>query len=219
MPLYYHVQRRGARLKVGKSYAFGAEPNFYSRDLFAVSPSVHVRGVGDMPLDSVVKDCLDPNGFRHYRNVKQAHFAPDEKGLLACAGAMLNQQAMLLRELVFEQVRQEAFADKPSRQRCVWLIPHDEPLLAAWCATVSGSFHAFEVEASGPVHVGASCNLKPVCFSGDQLRDHARRYWSEPVDMQTQQAEILCGGEIKILREIKMVGTDASAWAKFKRLF
>lgn len=132
---------------------------------------------------------------------------------------MLNHQAELLRELIFEQVRQEIFTEKPSRLRCIWLIPHDEPLLAAWRATINGSFHAFEVEADGQFHIGASCYLKPVCFSGDQLRDHARRYWSEPVDVQAQQAEILCVGEIKILREIKISGASEGTWAKIKRLF
>jgi len=66
VPLFYHVQRRGAHLKVGKSYTVGAEQNPNSRELFARSPSVEVRGVGNMALDSVVKDYLDPNGFRHY---------------------------------------------------------------------------------------------------------------------------------------------------------
>lgn len=220
MALFYHVQRRGPRLRVGKTYAFGPEANFFSRNLFAASQSVAVRGTGDMPLDAVVKDYLDPNGFRHYRNIKRANYTPDEKGLLGCAGSVLSQQAELARELAFELVRLESFADKPSRLRCVWLIPHDEELLKLWCATVgNGQCHAFEVDATGRFHTGGSKHLKPVCYSGEELREHARRYWSEPVNARAEQVEILCEGEINILRELKVAGAAESTWAKLKRLF
>jgi hypothetical protein len=219
MPLFYHVQRRGPSLRVGKSYKFGSEPNFFSRDLFSHSPSQHVRGIGEMSLGDIVKDWIDPNGFRHYRNIKVTNYTADEKGLLTLASATLNHQAVLLRELVFESVRQESFTDKPSRLCGVWLIPHDEELLADWCATVPSQFKAFEIETEGRLHFGASRYLKASCVSGDVLRDHARRYWTDPVDPKKEQVEILCVGEIRIIREMKIAGNPSEgAWARFRRL-
>ena len=221
MPLFYHVQRSAVpRFKVGTTYTFGEQPNFFSRDLFAADVSVPVRGMGELPVDEILRDYFDPAGFNHYRNVMLAGYTADEKGLLRCAGAVLNQQALLLRELLFEQVRQEAFAGKPSRLRCVWLIPHDEQILAHWCATApNGQFRTFEVEATGKFHIGASKYLKPACLGANTLRDNARRFWSEPVDEFAEPAEILLVGEMTPVRELKMAGSSETAWTKLKRLF
>jgi hypothetical protein len=202
MPLFFHVQRSAVpRFKIGKAYAFGEQPNFFSRDLFSVDVSVPVRGVGELPFDEILRDYFDASGFNHYRNVKRANYSADEKGLLSCAAAVLNHQAMLLRELIFEQVRQEAFAEKPSRLRCAWLIPHDEQILAHWCASApNGQFRAYEVEANGRFHIGASKYLKPACLGAAVLRENARRFWSEPVNERTEPAEILLAGEMTPVR-------------------
>ncbi len=213
------MQRHGTRLKVGKSYQFGPEPNFFSRELFARDPTVHVRGVGDMPADLVLRDYVDPQGFRHYRSLKHPHYDADERGLIACAAAVLDHQAELLRELVFEQVRQESFPEKPSRLRCMWLIPHDQELLARWCASInSESYRVFEVEAEGRVHVGANKYLRVQCLSGNVLRENARRFWS-PLANGGDQVEILCEGEIRIVNELKMGAENGGVWGKLKRLF
>lgn len=221
MSLFHHVQRSGVpRFKSGKSYAFGEQQNFLARDLFAVDVSVPVRGVGELPVDEILRDYFDSAGFNHYRNVKRANYTADEKGLLACAAAVLNHQALLLRELIFEQVRQESFASKPSRLRCAWLIPHDEEILAHWCATApNGQFRAYEIEASGRFHVGASKYLKPACLSAVVLRENARRFWSEPVNERAEPAEIMLAGEMTPVRELKMAGSTETTWAKLKRLF
>jgi Protein of unknown function (DUF2441) len=221
MPLHYHVQRNTVpRFKVGKTYTFGAEPNFFARDLFATDVSVPVSGVGDLPIDNILRDYFDPSGFNHYRNVKRANYTADDKGLLSCAAAVLKHQAMLLRELIFEQVRQESFADKPSRLRCSWLIPHDEQILAHWCASApNGQFRAYEVEANGRFHIGASKYLNPACLGGAVLRENAWRFWSEPVNAHAEHSEILLCGELTPLREINMPGSTQTKWAKLKRLF
>jgi hypothetical protein len=208
------------RFKVGRVYTFGGHQNFFTRDLFATDMSMSVRGVGVLPLDEILRDYFDPSGFNHYRNVKRTGYTVDEKGLLLCASAVLNQQALLLRELIFEQVRQESFADKPSRLRCAWLIPHDEQILAHWCATApNGQFRTFEVEATGRFHIGASKYLKPACLGAAVLRENARRFWSEPVNELAEPAEILLVGEMTPVRELKMAGSSETAWTKLKRLF
>jgi hypothetical protein len=95
MRLYFHVQRSGApRFRVGKTYTFGQQQNFFARDLFAVDVNVPVRGVGELPIDDILRDYFDPSGFNHYRNVKRANYTADKKGLLSCATVVLNHQAM-----------------------------------------------------------------------------------------------------------------------------
>jgi len=218
---FYHVQRNGVTgFKVGKTYAFTMEQNFFARDLFGIEVIVPVAATEGMPIDFLLRDYFDPTGFNHYRNIRSKALTPDEKGLLKSALSVLNHQAMLLRELIFEQVRSVSFPDKPSRLRGIWLIPHEEQLLAQWCATAPhGQFRAFEVEAVGRFHHGASKWLKPECISAKQLRENAHRYWSESVDVLTQPAEILCVGEIKVLREIRMAGSKTTVWTKLKNLF
>ena len=219
MSTYFHVQRTGVpAFKIGRSYSFGVHQNHFSHGLSVIDPTVHIAGVGNLPIDRVLKDYFDPAGFNHYRRIKRVNHTPDEKGLLFCAAAILSHHAKLLRELVFEQVRQETFVDKPSRMRCIWLIPHDMELLGKWCATApKNQFRTFEVEATGNFHRGLNKYLLPECLGADQLRDRARHYWSEPVSPSEENAETLCEGEIKILRELKMEGSSNRAWQSMKQ--
>ncbi|MCW5547564.1 MAG: DUF2441 domain-containing protein [Opitutaceae bacterium] len=135
MPVYFHVQRSGVSgFRVGRSYSFGSEQNFFARDLMGVEVIVPVAGTSGLPVDQLLCDYFDPTGLGHYKQIRSKIVTPDEKGLLKSALSVLNHQAMVLREFVFEQVRQEAFPDKPSRLKGIWLIPHEEALLEQWGA-------------------------------------------------------------------------------------
>jgi hypothetical protein len=221
MSLHYHVQRDSvASFKVGKTYPFGIQQNFFARDLFAVDVLVPVAGTEGLPIGYLLRDYFDPTSLNHYRQIKSKTLTADEKGLLKSALFVLDHQAKLLRELIFEQVRQESFPNKPSRLKGIWLIPHQQELLERWCATAPhGRFRAFEVEATGKFHHGAGKYLNPECFSAVELRENAQRYWSEAVNVLSEHAEILCEGEVKVLRELKMAGSKTSVWAKLKKLF
>lgn len=221
MPRYFHVQRTGVSgFRVGRSYSFGAEQNFFARDLFGVEVLVPVAGTEGLPVDHLIRDHLDPEGLGHFKRIRSKTITPDQKGLLLSALSVLGLQAMLLRELLFEQVRVESFPDTPSRLKGIWLIPHDEQMLAAWCATAPhGQFRAFELEATGRFHRGAGRWLKPECVSAATLRENARRYWSEPATDRDPNFEILCEGEITVLRELRMPGSRQTAWTKLKSLF
>ncbi len=220
---YFHVQRTGAgrAFRVGETITSTRRQNFFSRDIFDVDTLIPVGGTEGLPIDLVVRDYLDPHGLGHIKRIRSRTVTPDERGLLQCALSVLNHQAMLLRELIFEQVRTESFPGKPSRLKGIWLIPHSEQLLAEWCATAPhGQFRAFEVEASGNLHCGYSRYLKPECVSAIQLQESARRYWSEvPRDPLTEPVELLLEGEVKVLREIRMPGSKQTAWTKLKTLF
>jgi len=218
---YFHVQRnRGAPFRAGVSRATGGS-NLFSSDLFAIETLIPIAGTEGLPIDHVLRDYLDANGLGHFKRIRSRTVTPDERGLLQSALSVLNHQAMLLRELIFEQVRAESFPGKPSRLKGMWLIPHNEQLLAEWCATAPhGQFRAFEVEASGNLHCGYSRYLKPECVSAIQLQENARRYWSEvPRDPLTEPVELLLEGEVKVLREIRMPGSKQTAWTKLKTLF
>jgi hypothetical protein len=68
MPRYFHVQRTGVSgCRVGRSYSFGAEQNFFARDLFGVEVLVPVAGTGGLPVDHLIRDYLDPEGFGHFK--------------------------------------------------------------------------------------------------------------------------------------------------------
>ena len=127
---------------------------------------------------------------------------------------------MIIREFVFEDVRRQSFNEKPSRFKGIWLIPHNEQVLAHWCATApQGQFRAFEVEATGRFHHGLSRHLKPECVGVADILKKAQRYWSEPADVLAEPAEILCEGEIKILRQLEVAGSETTVWRKLKNLF
>jgi hypothetical protein len=220
MPTFYHIQRPDAgAFKAGRAYLFGKEENYFSRDLFKHDPTVSVAAVGKLPVDRIIKDYFEPTGFNHFKHTRSSNFKPDEKGLLACAASVLTHQAKLLRELIFEQVRSESFPGKPSRLRCIWLIPHDRDLLLKWSSTApKRNFRVYEVDSSGNIHQGLNRYLIPECFGVGQLRENAKFYWSEPVQAAEQNAEILCEGEIRILSEVKIRASRGDGlWDSLKR--
>lgn len=218
---FYHVQRHSAgRFKPGRSYTFGKEHNHHFNHLCGVDLRLELAGVEDKPVDAIIADYLDAHSMGYFRRMRAKGVSPDEKGLFLAAGNVLRHQAMLLREFVFEQVRQESFPGKPSRLRCIWLIPHDEQLLAQWCATAPGQCRAFEVEAAGNFHHGRSRYLKPESVGVPELRIAARRYWTEqPTGDRSETTELLCEGEIKVIREIHLPGSRPSVWNRMKQTF
>lgn len=213
---YYHVQRTGRiRFHVGQKYTIGERQNFFFQDLCCTDTKCDIKGLGALPLDTVLSDYFDDSGFYYYRKIRGAGYTPNEKGLLRCANTVMRLQAMLLREFVYEEVRQEYFNQKPSRQRCAWLIPHEERILEHWCATApEGQYRVYEIEANGNIHIGASKYLKPECIGIFELRENARRFWSHPVDVLTEPSEILFIGEMKPLRELSVPGSKRSVWTK-----
>jgi hypothetical protein len=222
MARYYHVQRSGVtRFRLGKTYQIGGSANNFSKDLFQVDLDVPVQGTPGLPIDYLLRDYFDPEGFGHYKRITAPNLADAERGLLEAAHSVLRHQSMLLRELIFEQVRVESFPEKPSRLKGMWLIPHHEQLLAEWCATAPhGRFRAFEVEAAGNLHCGYSALLQPECIGAIRWMEAARRYWGEaPRDPIAEPVEILLEGEVTVLREIEMPGSMTTAWTKLKSLF
>lgn len=218
----YHVQRTGVKaFRVGEIVSCNRPRNFFARDLMDAETLVPVGGTEGLSIDCVIRDYFDPDGLGHFKRIRSRVVTPDERGMLTAALSVLNHQAMVLRELIFEQMRIEVFPEKPSRLKGMWLVPHNEQRLAEWCSTAPhGQFRAFEVEASGRIHCGYSHYLKPECCGVAELRERARGYWSEaPRDPMTESVELLLEGEVKILREIRMPGSKQAFWTKLKRLF
>ena len=225
MPLFYHVQRDNVpAFKAGKTYTFGEQRNFFARDQFALDLKFPVAGVGEMTLDEIIRDFLDPATLNHHRKIRRKDFAGAEKGLLVYAAHVIRHQSKLLREFIFEEIRQQSFAQKPSRLTSIWLIPHDERELVAWCATATpGHFRVFELEATGNLHCGVGKYLRLANADPTVFRENARRYWSENVNLSANahgpaQVEVLCSGTVEVQREIKVNGSKPSFVENLKRL-
>jgi hypothetical protein len=224
MPNFYHIQKASAAtFRVGKTYAFGQERNHHMQRLLAEDVRVNIAGVGPMTLDVVIKDYLDPATLNYYRTIRQKGYTGGEKGLLAGAAHVIDQQARLLRELLFEQVRLDSFPQKPSRLTSIWLIPQREDVLDQWCATVppSQEYRVFELAAEGNFHFGAGKYLRVGNACTETLLDNARRYWSESVDLNepTASIEILLSGTVTVQRELKNKSTKKSLLASLARKF
>ena len=87
----------------------------------------------------------------------------------------------LLKELVFENVRQEKFPSLPSRKRCIYLLElenHTAAIQRFGFSTERPTAVRVEVENAGDLfHADASllnCNL----LKYKQLTEQAERYWS-----------------------------------------
>lgn len=89
----------------------------------------------------------------------------------------------LIRELIFEEVRQQFFSQLPSRQKCLWLIPpkHLRESLSFWESKLSSNYDnpikIVELKLTGKIHIANENYLKPLSCSLNTLKQNAFKYW------------------------------------------
>lgn len=180
MLLFYHIERAAAAgLKRGRTCSTTWPRNRYTAELFAQEIRSEVPGSGPLSIDAIVKDHYSETSLGHARRMKRT--APEAEHLAQLSVRVMEHQATMIREYVFEEVRAKDFPNKPSRMRGIWLLPHDLNVLEMWCASKHlKRFRAWEIEVSGKLHYGDTQHLEPFALGGAAWEDIARRYWSQP---------------------------------------
>jgi len=126
---YYHIERVGPRLAVGEQYFIGKERNRFvgKYDVQHVSFKDSTGKVwGKLDLAQRMLTYLATGNKsleieEAYKGDPQAAIRDLKKGM--------NYFLILIREMIFEEVRQDFFPDLPSRHRCLWLVPVDDEAL------------------------------------------------------------------------------------------
>jgi hypothetical protein len=122
----------------------------------------------------------------------------DNNKILLLSAKALWTTSLIIRELIFEEVRRDQFQNYPSRQKCIWLIKTIEGV-DYWKEKIKGEI--FRVKFTGKIHVGNNKFLNADTFSLNQMRKNAFLYWSG-VGSEELADEIIFEGVVKVLERL-----------------
>ncbi len=132
---FLHVHRgRRPEWKVGAKLTFGGFTNKFFKDFDSIaytvnSPNSQNRWFVNQVAEHLLK-VLDGTEDKDQELSKFYHYDPART--LRETYDALRGSLLLIRELIFEEVRIKAFPQHPSRQRCIWLLPENCDALAYW---------------------------------------------------------------------------------------
>jgi len=130
-----------------------------------------------------------------------AFYSYDPKETLRRASEALKEYLMLVRELVFEDVRREHFPQLPSRQKCIWVIPPEEKSVKFWYTQLSGRL--LRLRLTGKVHRTNQQYLTTDTLSLSEFRENAFKYWAGIKGKNSVEDEILFEGFVTVIGEVK----------------
>lgn len=120
---------------------------------------------------------------------------------------LLGEYVTFAREVIFEEVRQQYFPNLPSRQTCLWIIPHDEVHLNYWTSklcTTNSHYQILELRCSGKIFYANETFLTPILGGFNQFRENAFKYWSGiNANANSVNVECLFQGFIHVEQVIK----------------
>lgn len=121
---------------------------------------------------------------------------------------LVSDYQLFIREILFEEVRQESYPDRPSRQKCLWLIPDSSKLNEAlnfWIKEIisnneTTSFEILKLSCTGTVFLADASFLPKYFGYFTKYKEEAHKYWSgEQLSMDSIFLEALFIGKIKVM--------------------
>ena len=129
------------------------------------------------------------------------------KKLVLDMSKQLEEYDFVLRELVFEEVRNKEFKDCPSRVRCMFLIDNKEACLKNlkhFHHKGHGTFfQVVAVKLNGNVFYAKTKNARRAGFSYNDYYEMAREYWAQDQTLDVPTNEILFEGKAEIMEVIE----------------
>lgn len=116
------------------------------------------------------------------------------------AESKIKEYTMLIRELIYEEVRRNEFPRLPSRRHCIWLC--DKETLGLWLNTLGEDTSVYRVKVSGNLHMCCGEQLEDNSINYTILTDAARRYWSGENAKTSKEREYLLEGKVEIIEEL-----------------
>lgn len=108
---------------------------------------------------------------------------------------------ILVRELIYEEVRLKHFPNCPSRMRCIWVIPKDKEALIYWNNIKKGRI--FILRLTGKILRTNERYLITDTYNLKQYREQAFMYWAG-IKGESKKDEILFEGHVKVISEISL---------------
>jgi hypothetical protein len=125
-----------------------------------------------------------------------------------CKMESIFQNTHLLKEVIFENVRQQKYLERPSRFECIFLCPNVDSL-RNFVNTQRPYDLLYEVELieNNPEMFETDWNLlSPNNVTIVAVEEAAHKYWA-PQNVRDDQKEILVESDIRIIRQLPLRDT------------
>ena len=124
--------------------------------------------------------------------------------LLNFAAVATRELGMMLRELVFEEVRREMFPEKPSRRTSLFVCSGVAlPFWMTWFNVDQRSKYIFSLECTGEFHSGSQRFLDSDSMGYNEYRKNAIEYWASEEITGKVNIEILFSGTFRVLARVE----------------
>lgn len=201
MAYYYHINKNASpEWTVGAKFVFGQEPNFLwntfqnNDSLFTLPNNITVT------YDKLIQHALSVYQKKEAPSLNNYHY--NSINTLEEALNCLYNTLRNCREVIFEQIRKESFANLPSRKTCIWLMPEDPAALNFWKSTLNGqNVKAFRVKTEGNIHQASQKWLAGGTYSLSTWESNANNYW-KGIGSGNGDDEFLFEGQIEVVEEL-----------------
>lgn len=112
----------------------------------------------------------------------------------------IKEYSMLIRELVYEEVRFKHWSSLPSRRHCIWLCGVDE--LKLWKDTLKGELDIYKVRVTGNIHTCYAGALDDDNINYKTLYNKAMSYWKGECIGNLLEKEYLFEGRVELIEQI-----------------
>lgn len=194
---YHHVNKyisADRMLEVGKDYCFGERSN----DFWGLYEKHSIR-YPDPPYAGRYAAKL---AYEHLNSPLMNDFQVTKK-IFEFEQWAVRDMGMFIRELVFEEVRREAYPQLPSRRTCIWVCR--KASIANWLSWLKQptfKFRVLRVKCSGVVHIGCQDFLSSDSMNYSEYKANAIGYRSGANANQTIYDEIIAKGKVTIVEDI-----------------
>lgn len=194
--IFYHIHKIQDNYleklwKVGNKITVGKDDNYFFKLSREFEPKfMEIENVKNVPWNNV---------YEHY---KITHQLTEEKSymLLENARQIISEYQMLIREIVYEDVRKKEFNNLPSRQKCIWLCKKEQ--VEFWKKNIGGTLKIFKVKIEGNAFKSNNDMIVAPSESYNKIVEMAKKYWSYNNKVENEKDEYLYIGSLEILEEL-----------------
>lgn len=135
-----------------------------------------------------------------YNFVKSNNNINKQIELLNVANTIINEYAILIRELGYENVRLKGFRNLPSRLKCIWLCRENQ--IQYWSKHLTGDIEVFKIQINRKCFKTRDKFIALPSDSYNEILKKAFKYWNYNDETEYEDDEYLYVGDLKVLKKL-----------------
>jgi len=199
---FFHVSD-SLTWQVGQEYFIGKEYTDRYRGLMSRGFAVQNDQKEMIPMNAIMEATAQYIDTQQKAPFVPSNYHYNSSNALKESIPMMRSQLNLIRELIFEEVRQEFFPTKLSRYKALQVIPSKKESLGFWLPLLkTPNAKIYKLELTGEVHQGSLKLLESISAPADFYRLNAYNYWLGSEDNTANDDEYLFVGLANVVEVI-----------------